>query len=146
MPISGAITGLGYSIYRRDVAWDMVLDGSVSDTLLTLLRNEDAAQIKPRLTVLAKSSPRLMVTSLRVTTDNSEPIVASGEIRFEGQSIASLSEAGLENIAADIAIAGLPAETIAQVQASGIRSIVPGQAVKVAVSAGHLYVNGQVAF
>ena len=144
--IGGTITGLGYSIYRRDITWDMTLDGSVADTLLTLLREKNAEQVKPRLMALAKTSPRLMIKELRATAEHTEPTVASGEIRFDGQTIASSSEIGFENVVADLTVTGLSTETIAQAQTNGIRSLKSGQAAKVTVSAGHLYVNGQAVF
>lgn len=139
--ITGALTGLGYSIYRRDISWDMALDAPVIETLTKLTWHPE--QSSTLLTALAQTSPRLAVNNLRVTGEKTEPMVASGEFYFEGNDISSWSDITFKRVSANMIVAGafdLFANII------DIRNMAPGQTVEAKLSAGHLYVNGQEAF
>ena len=139
--ITGTLTGLGYSIYRRDISWDMALDASVEEALMKLVRRPE--QVSSLMTALAQSSPRLAVKELRVTGENTEPMVASGEFQFEGKDISSLSDITFKRTSGSMTVTGA-LDLLANI--TGLRATALGSAANVELSAGHLYVNGQKTF
>lgn len=138
--IAGNIANLGWGASRRDFTWDMALDPSVADALLTIAREASADQAMARLTAMLQTSPRLVINEVKVTGSDAEPATVTGQLQVDGKDVSSISEFSRHDITWHLAITGLPDDLA---RANGISIAKPGQTVTVDVKRGQLLVNGQ---